>query len=292
MAHKEVYRITSSLNRSFLDLEIPLGGKDWSLRPVPMKVIMFFAGATLGLIWLVRSTPLGSGAWWATGLFVVWWIIAAVYFGRTAKTKEMKFRQVGSALRYMPKSARRVLTRRSSQPMPFAGLVGIESIDKHGLIKFWDGTLGQAYLVVGSASLMLFEEDRHAILDRVEAFWRKITPDAEWIVMSTKEPQRVHHQIAALERRNRALRADGMFDPDLFELMSEQYDILDQFVGKSFKSIHQYMILKGDDLESLRRAHANLQDEVSSSALMIRACSMLDRKGVLDMLGVFYQGRR
>ena len=106
---------------------------------------------------------------------------------------------------YVPGSARKVLTRRNSQAAPFHSIVGISEIAKDGLIQYADGRVGRAYLVVGSASVLLFEDDKKAILDRVDSFWRKVSTDVEFTFMTTKEPQRTYRQVAALERTNKNL---------------------------------------------------------------------------------------
>jgi len=117
-------------------------------------------------------------------------------------------------------------------------------------------------------------------LNRVDAYYRKIDQSYELIWLTTKEPQRVERALAQLERRNLALEVR---DPDLFALLDEQASILTEYVGSRFNSIHQYLIIKADNEEALRRGHALLQSEVEESHLMIKACVQLDRNGFLDM---------
>ncbi|MCB5280362.1 hypothetical protein [Arthrobacter sp. ES1] len=285
---KNSYKIPSSLNRSFLDHEVALSGGGFQAKPLPMKVLLFWSGSILTLFWVASSTFVAQAAWWLIALVVIWWLITTAFLGQYSKTKEMKFASVPALLAYVPAAARRVLTRTSTNPSSFYSVVGIDNISATGLIKYSDGTLGQGYLVVGSASILLFEEDRKAILNRVDSFWRKVDTSCEYTFVTTKEPQRVYHQIANLERRNLALEVR---DPELKELMDEQYDILNDYVGKQFASIHQYLLLKGDNLESLRRAHSVLQAEVENSSLMIKGCTMLNGDEVTDMLTVLYKGK-
>ena len=254
-----------------------------------MKVLLFWAASILSLFWVVSSTFVATADWWIIALVVIWWLVATAFLGQYSKTKEMKYMSVPALLAYVPTAGRRVLTRKSTNPSAFYSVVGIDNIDESGLIKYADGTYGQGYLVVGSASILLFEEDRKAILNRVDSFWRKVDPTCEYTFVTTKEPQRVYHQIANLERRNLALEVR---DPELKELMDEQYDILHDYVGNQFKSIHQYLLLKADNLEALRRAHTILQSEVESSALMIKGCTMLNGADVTEMLTVIYKGKQ
>lgn len=286
---KTVYKVPASLNRSFLDHEIALAGGGFQAKPVPVKVMLFWAASILSLFWVVGSTFVKAADWWIIALVVIWWLLTTAVLGQYSKTKEMKFMSVPALLEYIPTRARRVLTRKSTNPSAFYSVVGVDQIDETGLIKYADGTYGQGYLVVGSASILLFEEDRKAILNRVDAFWRKVDTSCEFTFVTTKEPQRIYHQVANLERRNLALEVR---DPELKDLMDEQYDILKEFVGGQFKSIHQYLLLKGDNLEALRRAHTVLQSEVESSSLMIKNCTMLNGREVTEMLTVIYKDKR
>lgn len=285
---KNSYKIPSSLNRSFLDHEVALSGGGLQAKPLPMKVLLFWAGSILTLFWVTSGTFVAQAAWWLIALVVLWWLVTTAFLGQYSKTKEMKFASVPALLEYVPAAARRVLTRTSTNPSAFYSVVGIDNVDDSGLIKYADGTFGQGYLVVGSASVLLFDEDRKSILDRVDAFWRKVETNCEYTFVTTKEPQRVYHQIANLERRNLALE---IRDPELKELMDEQYDLLNDYVGKEFASIHQYLLLKGDTLEALRRAHSVLQSEVENSSLMIKGCTMLSGEEVTEMLTVLYKGK-
>lgn len=281
---KPWYKIAASLDRSFLDHEIALNP---SLRPTPIKQLLFFAGGGFVLLWAATSTFISNASPMFIAAFVIWGLLAIIYFGRMTKTKELIFMQVPPLISYLPAPARKVSTRRSSNPTNLYSVVSIQEIEEDGLIRFGDGTVGQAYLVVGSASYLLFDEDRTAILDQVDAFWRKVEPTCEWIFVTTKEPQRIYHQVASLEERNQALKVR---DPDLIELQNEQYDILTEHVGGKFSSIHQYLVLKAKSEDALNRAVNVLQAEVEGTGMMFKEATALDREEVEPMLQVFYQG--
>ncbi|MEU7155988.1 hypothetical protein AB0A98_06025 [Streptomyces chrestomyceticus] len=284
---KPSYKVPSSLNRSFLDHEVTLTKGGWAAKPSPIKQLLFFGGGILALLWCSTSTFVASSGPVAITFFVLWGLAAIAYFGGLMKTKELRIMRVPAFLAYLPRKARHVFTRRTSSPADFHSIVGIDGIDGDGLIHFSDGGEGRIYLVVGSASYLLFDEDRIRILDRVDSFWRKVETTCEHNFITTKEPQRIYHQVANLEQRNQALQ---IRDPDLIELQNEQYDILAQHVGGKFPSIHQYLLLKGKNAGALRKGHQVLQAEVGGSALMIKEATMLDREEVEPMLRVFYQG--
>lgn len=285
---KKSYRIPAALDRTFLDHEITLAGGGWSAPPLAIKVILFWAASLLVLFWACTNTFIKSASPGIIVFIVIWWLMATAFFGGYTKTKELKFNQVPALLEWLPAAGRRIVTRSNSDPKPFYNLVGIETVSEDGMIKFIDGTFGRASLVVGSASILTFDEDQKAILNRVESFWNKTEASTEWITVTRKEPQRVYRPIANLRRRHDALKVR---DPELLDLMDEQYEALDQYVGREFKSIHQYLLIKSDSVEALRGALSMLQSEIGDSSLMIKSATMLDRGETVEMLSAFYQGR-
>lgn len=278
---KQSYAVRVSLNRSFADKEVPLSGN----IIIMVKVVLFWLVSTLLLFWMLFSTWVADSSLWIQALFVLVWLSITALFGNTLPTREMRFTMVPALLSYIPATSRRVVTRRNSNPGNFYSVLGIRDIRHDGVITWLDGTVGQAFLVVGSSSMLLFKDDRDAILDRVDSFWRRTDIRTQFIFLTTKEAQRVALQLAALERRNVAL---DVRDPELFVLLDEQYTILKDFVGGQFNSIHQYLVIKSEDMEAFRRASATLRSEVDESGLMIKQCTTLDRRGAVAMLRSVY----
>lgn len=281
------YAIPAPLNRSFLDHEISFSVGGWQVPASPMKQILFVGGGVLVTLWAATTTFVKSAGPALIVLFVIWSLAAVFYLGGLTKTRELRLMTVPALLAYLPRKARLVLTRRSAGPNGFYSIAGIDDIAEDGTISFSDTSIGRVYLVVGSASYLLFDEDQTSILNRVDSFWRKVPTTCEHVFITTKEPQRIYRQVANLERRNVALEVR---DPDLLELQDEQYDILTGHVGGRFTSIHQYVVLKARSADALRQAHLVLQSEVEGSALMIREVTMLGRDESQQMLRVFYQG--
>lgn len=286
---KNVYKIPSSMDRSFLDHEIIFNVSGWQAKPLALKVVLFWVGSIFGLFWVLSSTFLKDANFGAQFLLVVWWLLATAFLGSYSQTKEMRFSSLPALLDYVPKSARRVVTRSSANPSQFYSIVGIDRVDETGIIHWGDGSIGQAYLVVGTSSVLLFAQDKEAILNRVDSFYRKIDTTAELIWLTTKEPQRVLRQLAHLERRNRALEPR---DPELVELLHEQYSVLTDFVGGSFNSIHQYLVIKADNYEALKRAHTIVCAEREESGLMLKQLTILDRADALEMFRSVYATAR
>lgn len=286
---KSIYKVPASLARSFLDHEIALSGGGWQVKPLPMKVILFWVVSIFTMFWMLTSSFIKHADWWLLTLIVIWWLVTTGFLGSYSKTKELKISSVQALVNYVPPSARRVTTRKSSDPSGLYSIAGIDQVDDSGFITWGDGSVGQAYLVVGSASVLVFAQDKTSILDRVDAFYRKVDTTAEFIWLTTKESQRVYRQLGNLEKRNLALQVR---DPELFELMEEQHSILKDYVGGSFNSIHQYLVVKADNLEALRRAHTVVRAEAEESSLMIKQLTMLDEGDSLEMFQTVYAGSR
>ena len=89
-----------------------------------------------------------------------------------------------------------------------------------------------------------------------------------------------------LSRRYENLKND---DPDLRNIAEEQFHILREYVGKEFKSIHQYMLVKSKNKEALRVATSAIQTEVENSALMIKQCVPLEKDDVETLLASIYR---
>lgn len=287
MAVKSRYKIPVSFDRNFFDWEIPLSTKGMSTPPIPVKVILFWLGAATGLFWIYGNTFVGSASLWLQVLFGLVWFGLAVFLGGYNKTKEMTFTKVPALIEYAPRKARQVLTRKSNDPSGFYSVANMKEMFDSGLITWSDGTYGQAYTVVGSASILVFEEDKIAILDRVDSFFRKIDTNAEFMFITTKEAQRVYRQMSNLDRMHTNLKER---DPELLELMNERLDILREYVGGEFMSIHQYLVIKADSVEVLQRAHSMLSAEAEESSLMFKRVTMLDKTDSEALFRKLYVG--
>ena len=108
----------------------------------------------------------------------------------------------------------------------------------------------------------------------------------EIIKITTKESQKIYHQAAYLKEQYDNLQNR---DPELLQLQEEKFQILKHHVGEQYRSIHQYMILKADNAESLRVAVNLLLAEVESSTLMIKQCTHLIGYDIDQMMETIYK---
>lgn len=284
---KEVYKIPADLDASYGDTEIVLSNKDgMSLRPLPVRMILAYVGSALLLLFIMMKTFIGTSSLLIIIPFIIGWIGLTILLCTSDKTKRMNMSLVPTLTRYVAKHNRHVITRTNSNATPFFQICGIVNIRDNGMIEWSDGTFGFMYRVTGTASVLLFDSDRDMILDRVDMFYRKLEENVEMGFITTKEAQKVYRQVANLSRMYNALDVD---DADLRECMNEQYNILTNYVGKSFRSIHQYMYLKANNEEMLLRAKNILQGEVEGSQLMIKQCVPLYREDIHEVFRTVYQ---
>lgn len=286
---KQTYKIPADLNSSYGDMEIALQNENGiGVRPLPIKVIMAYILSGLSCFFLLMKTPIGSGTFVQTAIFVVLWAGLSIVLFRFDGTKRMQIETIPALLDYIPKANRYITTRTGSPATGFYNLARIKKIDKStGLVEHVDGTFSYWYVVTGSASILLFAEDKMAILDHVESFYRKISTDCEVLFITTKSAQKVYKQLAHLKQRYDKMECR---DPELIALANEQFHDLKDFVGVQFKSIHQYMILKADNKEALQKAKATLQMEVESSGQMIKHCSAMFYDDIIDVLSLIFRG--
>ena len=286
---KQSYKIPADLNASYGDMEITLQNKDgMGVKPLPIKVILTYIISVVVCFYLVCNTVVSAGSFLQKALFVVLWVLLTVFLAKFDTTKRMQIELVPTFLTYLPKHSRHVSTTDKSNVDVFMGIVGIESVDdKTGLITYVDGTVGYFYRVVGSASILLFDEDRNAILSRVDSFYRKLKSECECTFITTKASQKIYKQVASLVRKYKAL---DVKDSDLTYLMNEQLDVLKNYIGHQYKSIHQYMALKADNIEALNAAKQVLQSEIENSTLMFKQCQPMYLDDVVDLLKAIFQG--
>lgn len=266
---KASYKIPKDLSTGPLDIEIPLKtDSGMGLRPISLRVILLFLASFLICGYCVTSTIVAAGGILCQVMFVIGWIICSAIAITPDPTGDLNYHKVGLLPDAMP-NRRTVITRTSENATDFYYLSDIDSIDEdRGRIRFVDGSYGYCYRVDGSASVLLFDDDRDRILDRVAGFYANMGLEYEIIWLTLTEPQRVDHQVAAMDER---IEAES--DPDLVALAATEREQLVDVVGKEYKSIHQYCIIKGYTEDGLEMGRARLQHEVESSPLMIARCT-------------------
>lgn len=286
MAIKQSYGIKTPMLSTSLDTEITIQKDGIGLRPLPIKFVLITIVSGIACMKAVTSEIVSVGNVFQKGLFVILWLAITVLLFKSDKSKRLNFQNLISLLSYMFISTnRKVITRRTAPATDMVDICNIKGIDKTGLINFSDKNVGYMYRIIGSASALLFDDDKNRIVNAVDNFYRKIDDKSEFIFITLKESQKVYNQAAAVKRRYTNLKLQ---DSDLQELCNNQLTMLRDVVGKRYQSIHQYMIIKADGLETLTASKILLQNELDSSGLVFKRCIPLYQDEILDSLATVF----
>ena len=273
---KKAYRWRYSLDASRLDVSLAFKSSNGvGIRPVPIRLVLAVLLSGMGCFAIVQISPLMSmGIGWVV-LFILFWLVASCVLLKPDATGHLAFEQLPVLINYAPKSSRNITTRSSSPAWGALNVIGIEDIDADtGLITFHDGCVGYLYRVVGSASVLLFEADRDAIINRVDAFYRNMKCEYELTFITTREAQKVARQVKAMDARIANMERHPEM-AELLELAKSEREVLIKQVGRKFKSLHQYLLVKAPNMESLTVGRNMLQSEAESSQYMFKRVQAL-----------------
>ena len=278
---KSTYKIPDSLDKSWFDIQIAFKSSNGvGLRPLPLKFILSVILSALMCLGIVLNTPIKDSGPIFIAMFVIVWLLGSAFLLKLDKTGDMAISKLPVAVDYIPRANRHVLTRTSNDAGPFQSCSNLADCDEErGMVKFNDGDVGFVYRVVGTGSALLFEDDKRAILDRVDLCMRKLRTDYEMVFVTMRAPQNVKRQIVNQQaRRSHLVDKAGRPLPgneELVALVDTDIAYLSDYVGGSFKSIHQYLVLKAENEEALYVARNILKSEIEGSLLMFKRCTAL-----------------
>jgi len=258
-----------------MDMHITIQKDDGlGLKPMPMKQISFFILVLFSGFFFQQKTFVGSISTFASVAFLVVYFGIGLYFGLMDSSHVLRFEMIPAMLSYMQPDHRNIF----KVPISFYDIADIEN---DGRITYADGTCGYVCSIVGSASVLLFDSDKEAILNRVDMFWRKQIPGVEYLFITIKKSQDVTSQ-------RQHIRTYDISDKELLQLARAQDAILKDYVGNEFKSIHQYMFLKAPNNEVLRQSYNILQSEVENSSYMIKRCVQLKDETIVSLINTMF----
>lgn len=290
MAIKSSYKIPNGLDMSILDTQIVLSTrKGMALRPLPIKVIGGFVAGGIFVFWLIQSKFMRPSSILLKIFMTIFLVMLLSMLLMPDATGKSRYVLVPALLDYLQKSNRKVIVRYNKPANNFMLVSGIERLyPKNGVIKFIDGSFGYLYRVVGNASVLLFDEDKDVILDRVGKFYRKMKTDYQMIFITAKNPQHVNVQLDNIKQTRRKMQVK---DKDLDALANMDNRIIKQSIGSNFRSISQYLIIKAPNPEALDVGKEMLLNECSASSLMFRDAEALFDDDMIRVLGSIYKGR-
>lgn len=289
---KQIYKIATSLDRSYMDVEVALQAKSGvGLRPMPLYTIAIWMAAIFGGFIMVfnESLPLSYLPVWGKITFMAALCVFTFFATSRDGGNQTRFAAIRNMFEFMfVKKSRLVKTRTTDPATSFARIVGVKAInDRTGMVTYTDNTVAYFYRITGNASNLLFDSDKEAIVNRVDNFYRKMPEFIRMEFVTVKEAQKVDMQKANMQRlfQNRDNR-----DADIEKVMKLNYKMLEDYVGGEFRSIHQYLILYAASKEYLDKAHAILDNECRGSTLMFSSVEALYTDDVLRLLKTIYGG--
>lgn len=269
---KQRFRIPSSLDVSYFDMEFHLKTKNGLGVSKPVSAKALFSGfiAVFGWFYLTFQTFIGRGGIGLAILFTILYTVLVVLLVKPDKTGRMGLELILSLASYLPKHGRQVKTRLTDPVDAIHGIFHIDRIDlEDALIHFSDKRVGRVYHVVGSASSLLFEEDKQVILDKVDSFYRKLAPGTEVMYDTVYEGHAVDDQLAAVQAEANALRnrSNG-----LYTLLAERENILEKAINNSqgLASLHQYVLVAAPNEVALRDFDNLMMGDVEQDGIMFR----------------------
>lgn len=272
------------LDVSYFDMEFTLKSKQGVglNKPVSLKTITFSLVATFLWFFVVFKTFLKSGGLFVLVGFTIAWIILSVLLVRTDKTKRTGLELVLTAINYISKANRQVFVRSSDSVYALQRLSGVANVDpEDGLVHFVDGKIGHVYHVVGTASNLMFEEDKNAILDKVDSFYKKMPVNVEIIYDTIYEGHKVDEQVQAVIDDANNLKIDSK---GLRVLLKERHDILAYVIHNNdgLTSLHQYLIVRASSESALQEFENLIIGDVEHGGLMFRLVKTLNYEEVVD----------
>lgn len=288
---KQSYGIPASLDASYGDMEIRVQSESMGLgfRPVTVKDLLFILGGICVGFLILSDTFVSRGSLAQKAVFVVLWIMLCALMLVPTKTKQNGIGRLVSAVGYYAPGNRHVMTRRASPASSVVRMTGFSDMDPEtGVIRYADGTFGMLFDVVGNASILLFDSHKEAIIDRVDAHYRKMRPGTTYHYITRKQPQEVGEQLASLDSKERSLTVQ---DPDLTAMAETERYVLKQVIGDKCKSLHQYMLVQAPNEEELRLAYQVLASEIENSSLMLKRLILLGVEDSQKLFSGIYSGK-
>lgn len=277
---KQRFKIPTTLDVSYFDMEFTVKSKNGvgMNRPVTAKTIVFTLLATFAWFYLVFQTFIGQGGIPIIIGFTIAWVILTAMLARADKTSRTGLELIFSMINYLPKSGRYVPVRMSDNVYPLQHLLNIKTIDpEDGRIHYLDGQIGHCYHVVGSASALMFEQDKQIILEKVDAFYRKLPVGVEVIYDTVYEGHSVEDQLEATKQTKQELNVKSK---GLNHLLKEQHDILKYAINNNqgLTSLHQYLVVRASSESALSEFENLLIGDVEGDGLMFRLAKTLNYK--------------
>ena len=168
---------------------------------------------------------------------------------------------------------------------PASKFVGMVEPDDQGRLRFRDGSYGKLYQIVGTASNNTFSSDRQRAIEDFENFLRTLPHNTTYVFITNTAGQNVDRQINHLLDR-----LDTETDLNMQDYIAGEIRELADYVRKIFVSLHQYMIIKGDDPTALSNAIKMTRSFIDQEPSVISEAKIPTADAEADFYAKLYAG--
>lgn len=284
---KQGYKIPASLDQTHFDRMINLSKNPNSpIGLVSVKTIAAYIGTLFFVGSLFKMGMFVGNSF----LFNVFYIILIFLFVsqliNTLPTGELKYVNINALIDYLPKQMKFLKTTRNSKVDAFYKLYGIADVKDNGDILYKNGDVGALLSVSGSGSILVFDEDKDAILDATDNFWRKIDVGMYITQITIKEGQKVDLQLGNYQRRWNLLTESDTDDDTknlIGDLMDAEVNILAEDIAVNYRSIQQYWLLRTRSDEMLKSMKTLIQYDIDNGSLVLKSARTQYREDIIRM---------
>lgn len=283
-----LYGFRANLNDSLFDTTIPImtsSGEQITKREFTIRTFLMIVFGIILLMIIETQTVIGHGGFGAVIFGVLWmWLVWEV--SQPLPTKKIAISYFLVLARYLPKRNRQMSFRSFAPAYGVSLLTGIQEngVSDRGVIRFLNNDIGRVFEITGSASRLMFDEDRTRVVNDARNFYRNINPTTTMIIDTLSSPQRVKTQVMAADwqLKHMTLNSQG-----LKQLLEHEKDALEEHVGHQFPMFHQYFVIRAVNEDEMNMFIQWLMQVMGSSSLYLKDIRPLDSK--TEVVGYLHQ---
>lgn len=311
MPMRKQYAIRVSLDESRLNTPVDLFDADSIFqikREITARTFLLCSLAAVSLIWIFTHSFMSQGGILGILLFLIGYIwTVALTVGVTRDNRD-GYQLYSPMYNYLFKDNRQVYSLPLSDEhriLPY--LSDIKSFDKQrNYIRYDNGDYGQIFELSGNASMLSFDKDLSNTIDSAERFYNSIGNHVTLIYDTVSGPQRVVDQVYGkmdqIENlspifdedihqvdQNKRLNAVTVANNNIRNLLYAQREELENYIGRDFQSLRQYVTVRAINRDSLKHAVDWLGMQQSEAGdTYVKSVRMLDYDEIVAYLKSIY----
>lgn len=308
MTMRNQYAVRVSLDESRLSTPVDLFSADSVFqikREVTARTFLMLAVACIGLVWIFTHSYIQQGGFFGIGFFLLGYCWSVALLAGVTPDNRDGYQLLKPMYEYLFSANRDVSTQPLSDSYPastvMSDITGFNK--KRNLIEFGNGDIGQIFELSGNASLLSFDSDLSRTIDSAQRFFSSVNHPVTLVYDNNIGPQRVVEQVAGKNRQIDNL--SPIFDTDIHQpadsdknvneytvannnirnLMYAQREVLEDYIGKEFQSLRQYVLVRSINRDNLHQAVDWLATQQSDSGdTYIKSARMLNYDETVEYL--------